>query len=103
MGYINIPRQTSVSVGASATDACNEPGTSTRIMYSLVNTSTGGQIISIAFGQDAVAGQGIVLSPGDAIIDSYSPGDPPYLPFQTRISAIASAAGGTLAVTERVS
>ena len=70
-----------------------------RVFLSVVNTSTGAQVISLAFGQEAVAGQGIVLYPGGYYAESKD-----AQPItQKQIQAIASAAGGTIAVQERVS
>ena len=97
-----IPRQTVISVGTSVVVVSNEidlNATSYRKAIILKNTSTGGQKISLGIGLDAVNGSGEVLDPGDYIIESASEG---YFPTfgKFRITAIASAAGGTLAVME---
>jgi len=62
------------------------------------NTSAGGQIITIAIDAEASAGAGIVLSSGGSWQDSR---DGFYLPTQKLITAISSAAGGTIAIQER--
>jgi len=66
----------------------------------LRNTSAGGQVISLSFSDtnEAAAGAGIVLNPNDAIIDSTSEA---YEAWNGKITAIASGAGGTLAIMER--
>jgi hypothetical protein len=69
-----------------------------KVIY-LRNTSAAAQVITIAFDNinPAVAGKGIVLSPGEYVLDSSSEG---YKAWNGDISAISSAAGGTLAVME---
>jgi hypothetical protein len=69
-----------------------------KVIY-LRNTSTAAQVISIAFDNinPAVANSGIVLAPGEYILDSSSEG---YTAWNGDISAISSAAGGTLAMME---
>lgn len=66
----------------------------------LKNVSTGGQNITIFFSdqQTATPGSGIVLRPGDAVGDSQSEG---FLAWQGNITAIADAAGGSLAIFQR--
>jgi len=63
------------------------------------NTSTGGQIISLAINAEAVSGQGIVIQPAGVRVESF---DGHYRPSQCVINAISSAAGGTLSVFERL-
>lgn len=65
----------------------------------ITNTSTGGQVITLAMGQEAVAGAGIVLSVGGVYQDSR---DGQYMPSNKQINAISSGAGGTVAVQERI-
>jgi hypothetical protein len=71
-----------------------------RTFMSIINTSTGGQTISIAFGQEAVALSGIVLYPGGIYTESREAG---FRMNQHNVCAISSVAGGTIAVIERVS
>jgi hypothetical protein len=61
----------------------------------ITNTSLGGQEITIAVGQEAVAGEGIILYAGGSW-DRNPQENPP----QVQISAISSAVGGTIAVYE---
>lgn len=89
----------SVTIGTSAVVISDQQTFSKRILFSLINTSTGGQTISIAFGSEAVANQGIVLSPGGFYSESK---DLNFDPTNEQITAISSGAGATLAVMERV-
>lgn len=72
---------------------------SKRVLFVLQNVSTGTQKISISFGQDAVSGQGLVLSPGGIYQESRSEG---FEPTNDDIYAVGDAAGGVLSVVERV-
>ena len=63
------------------------------------NSSTGGQNITLSFGEvAAVSGQGIVLAPGQSFSDSDSEN---YLSWKGKINAISSADGGLLSIFER--
>lgn len=88
-----------LTIGTSVVVVSDTQTFSRRILFSLINTSTAGQVISIAFNSDAVNGQGIVLSPGGYYAESE---DIQFKPTNEQITAVSSAAGGTLAVTERV-
>lgn len=62
------------------------------------NSSTGGQIITLALGIGvAVANYDIVLKPGDTMADNNNPS---YQIHQGSIQAIASAAGALLSIYE---
>lgn len=94
--YINK----SVTVGTTAVEILPEvTNTGQRLSFILTNTSTGGQNITISFHDNAVAGAGIVIAPLGA---TYEVIDPAFKPTNRRISAIASAAGGTLSVSARI-
>jgi hypothetical protein len=71
-----------------------------RTFMAIVNTSTGGQVISIAFGQEAVALSGIVLYPGGIYTESREAG---FRMNQHNVTGISSLAGGTVAIQERIS
>jgi hypothetical protein len=76
------------------------PRNDNRVAWSIKNTSTAGQIISLARGmQAAVSGSGQVLAPNDTISEA---DDTAYKAWRAEISAISSAAGGTIAIFERV-
>jgi len=73
-----------------------------RSAVSIKNTSTANQIINVIFSNTLPAvslGAGFQLNVNEAIIDSDS-GD--YSCWTGRISAISSAAGGTLVIYERI-
>ena len=94
-----VPRDTSVAVGTTVVEISPETGTKQRQALVLTNTSTGGQSITIAWGKNAVAGQGVVLQPGEHHVEAV---DASFSPQNLQITAVASAAGGTLAVHERL-
>ena len=91
-------RDVSVSVGASSVELSPLMNNYARDILVITNTSTGGQVISIGVGQDAVAGLGIVMQPGQSYIESL---DSAFTPTNDRITAIASAAGGASTIHER--
>jgi len=101
MANLQEPRtaRSVITVGTASAEISRQQTNSRRILFSLINTSTGGQSISIAFGQEAIAGQGIVLAPGGFYTESEDPG---FKPTNEQITAIASGAGATLAMTMRV-
>lgn len=74
-------------------------GAKNRKSFVLRNISTGGEVITIAFSNfaAATAGAGVVLNPNDAIADANSGG---YVCWSGDFNAIASGAGGQLAVME---
>lgn len=81
-----------VTVGTSSVQACAV--NSGRKGMVITNASSGGQVISLAFGFPAIAGAGIVLQPGNwwwMDVKSFTTG---------AVNAIASAAGGSVAVQE---
>lgn len=99
MAFEFIPRSTQLTVGASVVEVSPEMGNDfQRSTLVLTNVSTAGQLISISWGKDAVTGQGVVLYPGGSWQESY---DVIFRPLNLRITAIADAAGGLLAVHER--
>ena len=70
-----------------------------RTFINIVNTSTGGQVITVAVDQEAQAGYGIVLNPGGTYTESR---DSISYPTNAQFTAISSGAGGTIAIQERV-
>jgi len=88
-----------ISVGTTVVKVSEDMYNSERNVIILTNTSTGGQIISLAWGKEAVAGSGIVLSPGGFHQESKDAG---FKPSNKNITAISSGASGTLAVHERM-
>lgn len=94
-----IPRQLSLAVGASVVEVSPETGTNQRTLLCLSNVSIGGQIIYIGVGADAVANAGIVLQPTESYTEAI---DTAFTPSNLRFTALASAAGGVLAIHERI-
>lgn len=70
-----------------------------RTLIVITNTSTAAQVINLSIDQEAVAGVGIQLSPGGVFQDSRDGG---YFPTNKQINVISSAAGGSIAIQERV-
>jgi len=93
------PREDTVSVGATSVQVSPETGSKQRQALVLTNTSTGGQVISLAWGRQAVAGKGIVLSPQEHHVEAIDHG---FVPLNFEINAIADGAGGSLAIHERL-
>lgn len=95
----------SVTVNATAAvdvlpDLTNgQDRTGKRKAFVITNTSTGGQIISLSIGQNAVANTGIILYPGGTWAEAR---DPAFEPTNRNISAISSAASGAVSVLERI-
>lgn len=71
-----------------------------RKLYSIRNSSTGAQVITIfpANNLPAVALKGIVLSPGQIYYESNSEG---FECWQGQVQAIGSAVGGQVSIFER--
>jgi len=68
-----------------------------RKAYILTNTSVGGQIIYLSFGQEAVVGNGIPLYVGGSTDRT-----PDQQPTQLDIRAISNLAGATISIHEEV-
>lgn len=96
-----INRNVSLTVGATVTMVSEEVQypTHERKVISLINTSTAGQVITIAIGDQAGLGSGIVLNVGGYYHESHDAG---FTPTQNFITAISTAAGGTLSIQERI-
>jgi len=99
MATEELIRNASLTIGTEAVVVAEEQYGTKRNVLVITNTSTGGQIITISAGDQAVAGQGIVLSPGGYYADSADSG---YIPTNRRVTAISNGAGGTVAIHERI-
>lgn len=95
----SIPRDVTIAVGTTSVELSGEITEHQRKVIVITNVSTGGQIITLAIGKEAVANQGIVLYPTGAWAESI---DSQFIPTNKRIAAIASAAGGSVTIHERV-
>lgn len=92
-------RDTSATIGTSVVVISEQMTKAERTTLVVVNTSTGGQKISLSTSGEAVSGQGLVLSPGG--FKTWEKKSP--LPIiQSRITAISDLAGGTVAIHEEV-
>jgi len=69
------------------------------IDFVVINTSTGGQVISLSIGQQAVASSGITLYAGGSWVQSIGPN---YDISTEAIWAVSSAASGTISIHKRV-
>lgn len=88
---------TKKTIGTSSTAILDASGGELRQVIYLKNTGT--TTISVTFGNtEAVAGEGVVLSAGEYIVDSIVGN---YCPWQGVINAISDGAGGTLAIYVR--
>lgn len=93
-------RDASASVGTTPVLVAALLQTGVRTALTFINTSTGGQVITIKWGNQSTAtGSGIVLYAGGSWSESY---DGYFVPSYLDVWAVSSAAGGTLAIQERV-
>lgn len=92
-------RNATLTVGATAVLVSPEALRGQRVAITLVNASSAGQVISLSWGQEAKTSAGIVLFPSAGWSESV---DTAFIPSNLPIWAIASAAGGTLAIQERI-
>jgi len=95
-----INRNSLIAVGTSAvliSDMVEYPRVERKVI-SIVNTSTAGQVITLAFGTMAEAGKGVQLAVGGFYQESHDAG---FTPTQDLISAISSAAAGQVSIQER--
>lgn len=96
--YEELTTNYSKTIGATSS-VVSEQCFQQRTAIIITNTSTAGQVINIALGQEAAVGTGIQLSPGGTYQDAR---DGAYMPSNQQVNAISSAIGGTLAVHERI-
>lgn len=94
-----IIRNESATVGTSNVSISSAITVGQRYVLNVKNISTGGQIITLSWQTQAQANQGVVLNPGDAWSESV---DSAFVPLNTEVFAISDAAGGTIAIHERI-
>lgn len=101
MGYAPLIGQDgSGSVGTTSVTVLQEvPYDQQRSVWTLTNTSTSGQTLSINFGKSAVAGTGIVLVPGATWFEAMGGG---FYPTNYAVTVVASASSGAYAFHERI-
>ena len=95
-----VPYQAkSVTVGTSEVELMVDKTNTGRMVMVITNTSTVGlQSVSLGIGHVAVLGVGVTLYPGQSWVESAGAG---FEVTPARITAIASAAGATIAIYER--
>lgn len=96
---LNRNERLTIDTSASVVSIEKFNGNARRSSITLINTSTTGQVITIAVGETAADGHGIVLNPGGVWQDSRDGG---YWPTQSQITAVSDAAGGALSIQERL-
>lgn len=96
-----IIRNAVISVGTSPTLITNQLSDDAEFaLRTYVNSSTGGQIITLAFDQDSVTAlAGEVLYPAGTHSES---NDSIFRTTKSRLYAISSAASGSLSISERI-
>jgi len=93
-------RNTAVSVGTTAVQLALKLAIGQRKSLVITNTSTGGQIITIATGESGVTAlNGLVLYPGGSWSESL---DSAFIPSNLEYWGISSAASGSVAIQERI-
>lgn len=97
---MGLDRNESMTINTTALVVSKDKQNATpRESIIIINTSTGGQKVTLAIDTEAVDGAGIVLYPGGSWQDSKETG---YIPTQKLITAISDLAGGTIAIQERL-
>lgn len=91
-------RNKAVTVGTTSVEVSRQISVGQVISRVYTNASSAGQVISLAWGEPAVANSGMVLYPQGSWSETI---DVAYIPSSDAVNAIASAAGGVLAVAER--
>lgn len=94
-----LKRNTALTIGTSLVTVSNALASGQRTVIALTNVSIGAQVISLSIGGQAAAGASIVLYAGGAWVESI---DSAFKPTNDEITAISSAAGGSLAIHERI-
>jgi hypothetical protein len=94
-------RNDSVSVGTTEFQLLPLRPEGQRIVYSIKNTSTGGQKITLAFGIDvtAISGKGVQLNPGESWVESV---ETTFQPTHEPVHIVSDNAGGLIAIYERI-
>ena len=93
-------RNATISVGTSPVLVSQQLQYGQRQVLAIVNTSSSGQVITLAWGiAGATSGAGVVLYPAGTWSESI---DSAFIPTNADIYAVSNAASGTLAVHERI-
>ncbi len=92
-------RNATITIGTTSQIISTELLAKQRRVFVVTNTSTGGQTITLSWGQEAAAGNGIVLTPMGSWSESV---DTAFSPSPLQIYAVSSAASGQVSIHERV-
>lgn len=97
---MGLDRNESLTIGTTAVVVSKDKQNARpRESIIIINTSTGGQKITLSIDSEAKDGEGIVIYAGGSWQDSKETG---YKPTQKLITAISDLAGGTIAIQERL-
>jgi hypothetical protein len=92
-------RNDTLTIDTTAVVVSEEKINSERTFISVINTSSGGQAVSVSFDAEAANGHGFVLYPGGSCHDNTQQGSKAS---QRVVTAISDLAGATIAIHERV-
>ena len=93
-------RNSAITIGTTPLLVAPQLMTGQRTAITLINTSTGGQIITLQWGeQGSIALSGIVLYPSGSWSEAY---DGYFIPSGLEVWGVADGAGAKLAIQERV-
>jgi len=92
-------RNATLTVGTTSVEVSPAVLTGEVNVRTYTNTSSGGQVIYLSWEDEAVSGKGIPLYPAGSWSESK---DSSFRPSNTRVNAVATAAGGTLAIHTRM-
>ncbi len=94
-----LNRNTSAVIGATSQIIAEDLYDNDRVSIVISNNSAAGQIIYLAIDSEAVVDNGIILNVGGFYSESE---DGKFNPTKKRITAISSAVGGKITISERV-
>lgn len=98
MEYNESTGSLSVNVNTTSVEVIRQQAYGERVFFTITNTSTAGQVINLAFNQNAQYNKGISLSPGGFYAEYM---DSAFRPTNDQIQAISNASGGTLSISIR--
>lgn len=96
---VEVVRNATLAVGTTPVVVSSDLLIAQRKVFVATNTSTGGQTITLSWGQEVAAGSGIVLTPMGSWSESI---DNAFFPNPLQIYAVSSGAGGVLSLHERI-
>jgi len=92
-------RNATIAVGTSPVLVAPQLLEGQRTTIAITNTSTAGQIITLSWGEETIAGIGIVLSAYGSWSESV---DAVFIPSNMNIWAVSSAIDGSISIQERI-